>query len=170
MARDFKDLWYDIDRAVLLVAQPEDWDDAEQSSSSSGTEDAADLTENTSLPRLYLNNGYIVRLRLFSSNAIADVDWSLSWDGAIGPIGMGTPLVTIANADINTAGDWADVDPTYGRISVRLDLDAEALSTYIGISQSKRIYIELRGTDSDGATRVVAVIPALLINVVYDPA
>lgn len=78
-------------------------------------------------------------------------------------------LVTALDADFNRAGDWAQLDPTTGRICWRAALTGPALAAALGSSPSLEAYAHLFICPSGGAYTPLAKWTVTLGNVAVDP-
>lgn len=143
MARLEKYLYYNVDNDKL------------ETSNSSGTT----VTQN---PNLFIDNEYVIKMELLSNSTGYDVSDIVEWDAYYGNIG--DSLVNVANASFNVAGDWTEQDASIGKISLRLDLNAN-VSSDIGTTAIKTHRLQVVGNDSSN-TRTIALAKISTYNTV----
>ena len=154
MAREMIDIYWDVPAARLVRAPVEG-------------ETATVAT--TTTPQLYLGVGYLLRIRLLNADTSAYDASAFTGDFEAFAGNPADPLVEVADSEINQ-GDWVDESLANGKISVRVDFTSEDLIADLSTSSSKRMYVEVRAEDGDGAVRVLCVMPVQAINVVLTPA
>lgn len=77
-------------------------------------------------------------------------------------------LILSQNADFNVAGDWADADPTAGKICWRADLTGVDLKTALGSAASATLHTLLWMSSAAGYT-VLCDLDITVKNIAVDP-
>jgi hypothetical protein len=115
---------------------------------------------------LFTENHYIIRIQLrdLEHNAV-DVSDVGEWQAAYG--NYDEPLLYVYHSDFNIGPDWEDVDPNFGKICLRLDLD-NIVDADLGTDGVKPQWLQVYGSDGED-TRTYCMIPINLMNTVADP-
>lgn len=130
-------------------------------------------TQNSGLVgRAYAYNDVLFRISCVdASGASKNLSAVTNWRAGYGLLGTGSALVSTNASGINQPGDWVSMDPSVGKISVRMDLTTSPFLSDLGTLSQKNYYLEVQVDLSDGLSwQTLFVWNCLGINTVLHPA